>query len=174
MTFAELMQSLFSGQNFAILGAALAVILPGWGSAKGVGMTGEALAGLMSEDSSKFGKGFTLQILPATQGLYGFAIAFIVMMNIGVMGGEPVVSTLHGLYYLGACLPMAVVGYISAVRQARVAVAGINMISKSPEASGKALTSVALVELYALLALVISFFLVSAGPALAETFVVAA
>ena len=166
MTFAELMQSLFSGQNFAILGAALAVILPGWGSAKGVGMAGEALAGLMSEDSSKFGKGFTLQILPATQGLYGFAIAFIVMMNTGIMGGTPVSSVLHGLYYLGACLPMAVMGYISAVKQARVAVAGINMISKSPEASGKALTSVALVELYALLALVISFFLVSAGPSL--------
>lgn len=166
MTFAELFSSLFSGQNFAILGAALAVILPGWGSAKGVGMAGEALAGLMSEDSSKFGKGFTLQILPATQGLYGFAIAFIVMMNTGIMGGEPVTSVLQGLYYLGACLPMAVVGYISAVRQARVAVAGINMLSKSPEASGKALTSVALVELYALLALVISFFLVSNAPVL--------
>lgn len=166
MTFAELISSLFSGQNFAILGAALAVILPGWGSAKGVGMAGEALAGLMSEDSSKFGKGFTLQILPATQGLYGFAIAFIVMMNTGIMGGTPVTNTLHGLYYLAACLPMAVVGFISAIKQARVAVAGINMLSKSPEASGKALTSVALVELYALLALVISFFLVSAGPSL--------
>ena len=164
MTFAEFFSSLLSGQNLAILGAALAVIFPGWGSAKGVGMAGEALAGLMSEDSSKFGKGFTLQILPATQGLYGFAIAFIVMMNTGIMGGAPVTSVLHGLYYLAACIPMAVVGYISAVKQARVAVAGINMLSKSPEASGKALTSVALVELYALLALVISFFLVSAGP----------
>ncbi len=166
MTFADLFSTLFSGQNFAILGAALAVILPGWGSAKGVGMAGEALAGLMSEDSSKFGKGFTLQILPATQGLYGFAIAFIVMMNTGIMGGTPVASVLQGLYYLGACLPMAVVGYISAIRQARVAVAGINMLAKSPEASGKALTSVALVELYALLALVISFFLVSNAPVL--------
>ncbi|MBQ8388459.1 MAG: V-type ATP synthase subunit K [Clostridia bacterium] len=166
MTFAEFFKSLLSGQNLAIIGAALAVIFPGWGSAKGVGMAGEALAGLMSEDSSKFGKGFTLQILPATQGLYGFAIAFIVMMNTGIMGGEPVTSVLHGLYYLCACLPMAVMGYVSAVKQARVAVAGINMISKSPEASGKALTSVALVELYALLALVISFFLVSAGPSL--------
>ena len=164
MTFAEFFSSLLSGQNLAILGAALAVIFPGWGSAKGVGMAGEALAGLMAEDSSKFGKGFTLQILPATQGLYGFAIAFIVMMNTGIMGGAPVTNVLHGLYYLAACIPMAVVGYISAVKQARVAVAGINMLSKSPEASGKALTSVALVELYALLALVISFFLVSAGP----------
>ena len=166
MTFAEFFSSLLSGQNLAILGAALAVIFPGWGSAKGVGMAGEALAGLMAEDSSKFGKGFTLQILPATQGLYGFAIAFIVMMNTGIMGGAPVTNVLHGLYYLAACIPMAVVGYISAVKQARVAVAGINMLSKSPEASGKALTSGALVELYALLALVISFFLVSAGPSL--------
>ena len=168
MTFAEFFSSLLSGQNLAILGAALAVIFPGWGSAKGVGMAGEALAGLMSEDSSKFGKGFTLQILPATQGLYGFAIAFLVMMNTGIIGGGalPTMPLAHGLYYFGACLPIAIVGYISAVRQARVAAAGINMIAKSPEASGKALTSVALVELYALLALVISFFLVTAGPSL--------
>ena len=168
MTFAEFFSSLLSGQNLAILGAALAVIFPGWGSAKGVGMAGEALAGLMSEDSSKFGKGFTLQILPATQGLYGFAIAFLVMMNCGIIGGTPAtdMSVVHGLYYLAACLPIAIVGYMSADKQGRVAAAGINMISKSPEASGKALTSVALVELYALLALVISFFLVSAGPAI--------
>ena len=168
MTFAELIQPMFSGLNFAILGAAIAVIFPGWGSAKGVGLAGEALAGLMAEDSTKFGKGFTLQILPATQGLYGFAIAFLVMMNTGIIGGGalPTMPLAHGLYYFGACLPIAIVGYISAVRQARVAAAGINMIAKSPEASGKALTSVALVELYALLALVISFFLVSAGPSL--------
>ncbi len=168
MTFAEFMGTLFSGLNLAILGAAIAVIFPGWGSAKGVGMAGEALAGLMAEDSSKFGKGFTLQILPATQGLYGFAIAFLVMMNCGIIGGEPMTDMpmLQGIYYLAACLPIAVVGYISAAKQGRVAASGINMISKSPEASGKALTSVALVELYALLALVISFFLVSAGPSL--------
>ena len=168
MTFAELIQPMFSGLNFAILGAAIAVIFPGWGSAKGVGLAGEALAGLMAEDSTKFGKGFTLQILPATQGLYGFAIAFLVMMNTGIIGGGalPTMPLAHGLYYFGACLPIAIVGYISAVRQARVAAAGINMIAKSPEASGKALTSVALVELYALLALVISFFLVTAGPSL--------
>ena len=168
MTFTEFFRSLFSGLNLAILGAAIAVIFPGWGSAKGVGMAGEALSGLMAEDSSKFGKGFTLQILPATQGLYGFAIGFLVLLNCGIVGGNPAtdMSVLQGLYYLAACLPIAAVGYISAVRQARVAVSGINMISKSPEASGKALTSVALVELYALLALVISFFLVSAGPSL--------
>ena len=42
MTFSELLNSLFTGTNLAILGAALATILSGMGSAKGVGIVGYA------------------------------------------------------------------------------------------------------------------------------------
>lgn len=66
------------GTILAILGMALAAILPGIGSAKGVGMTGEAAAALTSEQPEKFGKALILQLLPGTQGLYGFIIAFFI------------------------------------------------------------------------------------------------
>ena len=60
------------GMIFAILGAALATILSGIGSAKGVGSAAQAAMGVLAEDSSKFGKMLVLTLLPGTQGLYGF------------------------------------------------------------------------------------------------------
>ena len=44
------------GMIFAALGAALAVGLSGIGSAKGVGIVGEAATGLVTEEPEKFGK----------------------------------------------------------------------------------------------------------------------
>lgn len=161
INFWELLkETLFQPMNFAMLGAALAVILPGWGSAKAVGRAGEAVAGLMSEDPSKFGKALVLNILPATQGIYGFVAAFMVMINTGVLGGNVVTTIPQGLYLFAACLPIAIVGYVSAIKQGKTAVAGINMVAKHPEASGKAITSTALVETYAILALLVSVLLI--------------
>ena len=48
-------------------------------------------------------------------------------------------------------------------KQARVAVAGINLLSKRPDQVGKAITSAALVETYAIFALLISVLLVLLG-----------
>ena len=75
------------GLFFAIFGAALAVALSGMGSAKGVGLAGEAGAGLLSEEPGMFGKVLILQILPGTQGLYGFIIALICLNKVGILGG---------------------------------------------------------------------------------------
>lgn len=56
------------GIVFALVGAAFAAIFAGMGSAKGVGLVGQAGAGVITEDPSKFGKVLILQILPGTQG----------------------------------------------------------------------------------------------------------
>ena len=71
--------SIFSslGTSIAVLGAALAAILSGMGSAKGVGLVGQAGAGVITEDPTKFGKVLILQILPGTQGLYGLSLIHI-------------------------------------------------------------------------------------------------
>lgn len=154
-TFAEFLANI-NGVTLAVAGAALAAILPGMGSAKGVGMVSEASTGLLVEDPSKFGKALLLQALPGTQGIYGLVTAFLVFFKIGVLGELSALTTSQGAYFLFACLPIAVVGYYSAIKQARVAVAGINLISKRPGEVGKAITSAALVETYAIFALLIS------------------
>ena len=82
----------FLGIPLALLGAALAVGLCCIGSARGVGMVGESAAGLLTEDPSPFAQCLILQILPGTQGLYGFVIGFFVLNKLGMMGGTPVGS----------------------------------------------------------------------------------
>lgn len=80
-----------------------------------------------------------MQLLPATQGIYGFLIAVIIMINTGALSGSMVsVSVIHGLELIVAALPVAVVGYFSAIRQGRVAAAAMLMTGKRPEMSGKA------------------------------------
>ena len=76
------------GVVFALLGAVLAALMGGIGSAIGVGMTGQAAAGVVTEDPSKFGKVLILQLLPGTQGIYGLLIGFVTLTQIGVLGGE--------------------------------------------------------------------------------------
>ena len=161
MTFSDLLSTISWGNALAVLGAAIAVIFAGIGSAKGVGMVGESAAGLLSEDPSKFGKALVLQALPGTQGIYGFIIAFLVVMKLGILGGTPVELTVaQGTYYLFGCLPMAVVGYFSAIKQARVAVTGISLIAKRPKEVGKAIIASAMVETYAILALLVSLLMI--------------
>ena len=156
----EIFASIFSGRNLALLGAALAAGLAGMGSAKGVGMVGEAASGLLTEDPSKFGKALILQALPGTQGIYGLITAFLIIFKIGILGTPVELTTAQGAYFLMAALPIAIVGYYSAIKQARVAVSGVNLIAKRPDEVGKAITSSALVETYAIFAVLVSLLLV--------------
>ncbi len=149
------------GIVFALLGATAAALLAGMGSARGVGMAGEAGAGLVTEDPAKFGKVLILQLLPGTQGIYGLLIAFITLSQIGILGGDSNISMAKGLLYFAACLPMAIVGYESAIRQARAAVASMGILAKKPEAFGKSIIFPAMVETYAILALLISMLAVN-------------
>lgn len=149
------------GTILAILGAALAVALSGWGSAKGVGNAAMAADGLLTEDPDTFGKVLVLEALPATQGIYGFITAFLVMVKIGVVGGGMVnLSMAQGGYILMACLPIAIVGLISAQYQSKACIAGIKLISKQKDQLGKAITNAALVETYAVLSLLISLLFI--------------
>lgn len=156
----QFLTSIFSGTNLALLGAALATFLSGMGSAKGVGLVGEATAGLLSEDPDKFGKALILQALPMTQGLYGFVTGFLILVKINVFGGIAELTVAEGAYFLMAALPIAIVGYYSGIKQGRVAAAGINLIAKRPDEVGKAITSAALVETYAIFAVLVSLLLV--------------
>ena len=150
------------GLALAILGAAFAALLSGAGSSIGVGIAGEAAAGIVTEDPSKFAKALILQLLPGTQGIYGLLIAFITLSQIGVLGGTVAeVSVAKGLMYFFACLPMAIVGFWSAIRQGRVSVASISLIAKKPEQFGKGMIFPAMVETYAILALLVSLLAVS-------------
>ena len=156
-----MLKEIFSGNNIAIIGAAVAAIFSGMGSAKGVGIVGQASAGLLTEDPSKFGKALLLQALPGTQGIYGFLVAVLVMVKIGLLGGGAAdLTEAQGWAYFFATLPMAVVGLTSGIAQGLTAASAIHMTAKQPDASGKGITMTAMVETYAILALLTSILLI--------------
>lgn len=146
-----------SGVFIALIGAGLAAALACAGSAIGVGIAGQAASGVTAEDPNKFSKCLILELLPGTQGIYGLIIAFIVFIKINLFGTLAELSTAQGWAILGSCLPMAIAGLISGIYQGKAAASGIAMIAKRPEQSGKAILFTAMVETYALLALLISF-----------------
>ena len=156
MTFTELLKTVFSGTNLALLGAALAAALACVGSAKGVGIVGEAASGMLAEDPSKFSAALLLQALPGTQGIYGFVTAFLIMQRINLFNGVAELSLGQGMYLLAAALPIAIVGYFSAIAQGRVAASGSELVSRREGQTVKAITYAALVETYAIFSLLVS------------------
>ena len=94
------------GLALGLLGAALAAALACIGSAKGTGIAGEAGAGLVSEDPSKFGKAMIMQVIPGTQGLYGFVIWFLAQSQIFAANAAAPLTVAQGLQYFAACLPI--------------------------------------------------------------------
>lgn len=151
------------GTMLAILGASLAAIA-GIGSAIGVGIAGEAAAGVVAEDPKKFGQTLIMQALPGTQGIYGLLIAFIIMLKIGLMGGSGIadLTVAQGAAILAAAAPIGIVGVFSAIAQGKAAAAGIMLIARKPEELAKGMIYAAMVETYAVLALLVSFLMLNA------------
>ncbi|WP_071433394.1 V-type ATP synthase subunit K [Angelakisella massiliensis] len=149
------------GTFLAYAGVAIAVILSGMGSSKGVGYVGEAMSGVIAEDPGKFAQLLVLQALPATQGIYGFITGFLVIMKTGMLDGSIGQLTLGtGAYFFAACLPVAFVGYVSGKCQGRVAAAGVSIVAKRPDQVSKGMVAAAMVETYAILALLVSMLLI--------------
>ncbi len=150
------------GIILAISAAALALILPSIGSAIALSVVGRSATGLMAEEPEKFGKALLLQVLPGTQGIYGFLAAVLVMEAIGMFGEETVaVSTDVGWQIFLAVLPIAFMGIISSILQGKVSLAGISMLTKRAEEAGKAIILSAMVETYAVIALLLTILLLN-------------
>ena len=150
------------GQILAFLGAFAAVFLAGFGSARGVALAGQANAGVTAENPDVFGQALVMQLLPGTQGIYGFLIGFIVIQNMGIIGGGGLVpiTITQGIMILIGCLPIAILGYLSAVLQGRVAASAIGLLGRRSDAGGQGILMTVMVETYAILALLASFLMV--------------
>lgn len=148
------------GLSLALLGAVVSVVGAGLGSIIGVGKAGQAGSGVVSEEPEKFGKVLLLQALPSTQGIYGFIGTFWVIIKLNLLTGNvPQISWETGLAIFLACLPVAFNGFLSAIYQAKVSVAGMNIVVKQPQDAGKGVIMAAMVETYAVLGLLATILL---------------
>jgi V/A-type H+-transporting ATPase subunit K len=149
-----------SGLALALLGAAFAYVLPATASGVGGRMVAEASNGVLAEDPKKFGYCLLLQVITATQGIYGFIISFLILLKVGIIGGSPVDLTItQGLYFLMAALPVGIAAWSTGVSQGRAACAGVSLVAKRPEEFGKAAMHAAMIETYQILGLLISFLI---------------
>lgn len=149
--------AIFSPVGLALLGAALAFFLAAIGSSRGVGIAGQAAAGVVAEDPSKFALTMILQALPSTQSIYGLVITIIMLGNISAD-----MTAAQGVAMFMAGLPVGIIGLISGVYQGKVAAAGINLIAKRPEAFGNAMIFAINVELFAIFSFAASIFMMGA------------
>jgi V/A-type H+-transporting ATPase subunit K len=151
----------FGGVGLALLGAAMAAILCGIGSSLGVGMAGQAGAGVATEKPELFGKILLMEALPGTQGIYGFLTAIMVLVFTGFFEGKVDLTISQGWQFFFACLPAGITGLVSAIYQGKVSVAGLNIIAKDQSNAGKAVILSAMVETYAVLGLLVSILLIT-------------
>jgi len=150
------------GLVLAFIGAGMATILSSLGSILGVSMVGQSGAGLVSEKPELAGKVITLAVLPGSQGLYGMVISLLFIFNYAsVISGETQITILQGLILFVAFLPVSITCLTSAPFQAKVCSAGMHMLAKDGRLAGRVITMAALVETYALLGFLISFFMLN-------------
>ena len=150
---------MITGNVWALLGAAVAA-LAGIGSAIGVGIAGQAAAGVLAEDPKKFGKTLSLQALPGTQGIYGLLMAFLIFIRIGLLGGGMMdLDVSQGLYIFASGIPIGLVGIWSGIAQGKTAAAGIMLLGKRSDQMAKGIIYAAMVETYAIFALLISILM---------------
>ena len=161
-----------TGLTIGIIALGLTALLCGIGSGLGLKATGKASAGVLAEDPSKFSKVIVLTLLPATQGLYGFAIAIIgaimCLPTAANLAGAGVTASaaqigVQGWNVFWACLPMMFGGAVSAFLQGRTSASTIIAVGKRNEVS-KAFLFPAMIEFYALLGLAASVILFSNIP----------
>jgi V/A-type H+/Na+-transporting ATPase subunit K len=144
-----------SGYQWAIFGAALAFIGGGIGSAMGITYASNVASGVLVEDPDKFGSLLPLVAIAGTQGIYGLITAILVT----IMFDLPQLAAHTGMMVFFSCLPVAFVCLISAIFQGLTAASTISMVARRTEELGKALVMPALVETYAVFALILTIFL---------------
>ena len=147
------------GMFFGLLGAAVAVLFAGAGSALGVGIAGRAAAGVVTEDPNKFAQVLILQLLPGTQGIYGLLMTFLIFVRVGFFSGNMDLDITTGWWVLASGIPVGLIGIWSGIGQGKAAAAGIMLMGKRPDQMAKGIIYAAMVETYAIFGLLISILI---------------
>jgi V/A-type H+-transporting ATPase subunit K len=128
----------------------------GIGSAVGLSSASNTAAGIVTEDAEKFGRVLPLAAMPSTQGIYGFITAILVLILFGLLlpDAAPEITAEQGFAIMLACLPVAFLGLFTGIYQGLTSAGAAGMVARRSEDAGKALIFPALVETYAVFALI--------------------
>ncbi|MEI6633207.1 MAG: V-type ATP synthase subunit K [Chlamydiota bacterium] len=149
-----------TGFAWTVAGAMAAVMFSGLGSAKGIRIAGSQAGGVLSEQPELFGKLLVLIALPGTQGFYGFICAIMIALRCGMIAGKIETTPLVGIGIFFIGLATGIVEWKSAIFQGETSAAAINLVAKKPDESGRAILLPALVETYAVIALLAAILMI--------------
>jgi V/A-type H+-transporting ATPase subunit K len=152
-----------TGLGWAYLGAAVAYVFAGIGSAIGITSAARVANGVLSEEPGRFGSLLVLSTLPGTQGFYGFVAAFLIVVFFDLFAGVPL-DARAGFQIFGAALPVGLAGLFSAIWQGKACATGIQMVAKQPGEVGKAITLAVLIETYAVIGFIVTVIFLMAIP----------
>lgn len=138
----------------AYVGMAIMLTVAGIGSAVGVTIGGNAAVAGLKKNPNIFGSAMILCALPSTQGLYGFAGFFLMLQQ---LKGAETLSMNAALAMCAAGIATGVVGYFSAVKQAKLVANGINEMANGNNVFVNTMILAVFPELYAILAFAASF-----------------
>jgi V/A-type H+-transporting ATPase subunit K len=144
-----------TGLQWALLGAAVAVVGGGAGSAMGITYIANVASGILTEQPDRFGSLIPLIVIPGTQGIYGFITGVLVIFVLDPKN----LSGPDGFVAFLACLPVAFVCLVSGAYQGLTAAGAAGMVAKRREEMGRALILPALVETYAVLSLIVTILI---------------
>jgi len=154
------LDTIISGPFLTLLGAAIAAGLSMSGSAKALGIIGEAANGVMVEQPEKFGITLLLQAIGTTQGIYGLLVTFLILSKSGLLtGATEGLTAMVGIQFIAAGLPIGIVGWYSAIAQARVAATSVAVVGKNASLLGKTFIYPAMVETFAVFSLLVSILM---------------
>lgn len=148
-----------TGAGLAAMGAVLVFALGGLGSARGILIAGSQAGGVLSEKPELFGQLLVIMALPGTQGFYGFICAIMAALRSGLIAGQITISPTQGLVIFFLGLGTGIVELMSAIYQGKASAVATNMVAKQPTEAGKAILIPALVETYAVVALLANILL---------------
>lgn len=153
-----------NGVGWAVFGAMASVMFGCIGSAMGIRIACTQAAGVLSEKPDLFGKLLVLMALPGTQGFYGFICTIFISLRIGLLTSIDQAVKLPpqigvALFLVGIAVGM--VELFSAILQGKTSAASINLVGKRPDEGGRAILFPALVETYAVVALLVGILMTS-------------
>ena len=146
-----------AGVDWALLGGGMAAVLGGIGSAIGITIASAVVSGIVTEDGEKFGKLLPIAAMPGTQGIYGFISAVLVLIFFGIFGGNVGLEAAGGFKVFLACQPVAWLCLMTAIYQGRTGATAAGIVAAGK--SAPALVFPALVETYAILALIVTILM---------------
>ena len=146
-----------AGVDWALLGGGMAAVLGGIGSAIGITIASAVVSGIVTEDGEKFGKLLPIAAMPGTQGIYGFIAAVLVVVFFDILGGNVDITAHQGLQIFWACQPVGWLCLVTAIYQGRTGSSAAGIVAAGKKAP--ALVFPALVETYAILALIVTILM---------------